>query len=113
MRVVWSSKIDEVLKGGYYLLNEIGVNNWALKKSEALDALEKLLELKVPILGGDVYENSEGIIQPNCDNWYCDQLIEESKDDYVARSIKKAMDYVELYNAKESGKIFFVLVPGT
>ena len=110
MRVVWSSKIDEVLKVGYYL-NEIRVNNWALKKSEALDALEKLLELQVPILGGDVYENVEGIIQPNCDNWYCDQLTEESKDDYVNRSIKETIDYIERYDTKGFRKTFFVLIP--
>lgn len=44
MKTVWSLKIDKVLNIGYNL-KEIGVNNWALNKSEAIEALDKLEKL--------------------------------------------------------------------
>ena len=93
MEVVLSSKIDEVLKVGYSL-NEIGVDNWALNKSEALEALDKLSELGVPVLGGDVYEDIKGAIKPNYDSWYCDKLSEESVNEFVNRSIKETINYI-------------------
>ena len=111
METVWSLKIDEVLKVGVNL-NELGVNNWALNKSEALVVLDKLTKLGVSVLGGDVYEESQGIIQPNYDSWYCDELLEESKEEYVRRSIKEARSYIEKYNFRNAENIFFVFVPG-
>jgi len=57
------------LKG--YDLNDTNVINKALTKQEAIDALSLYYELKVPILGGDVfYLNQEGEIRWTYDNWY-------------------------------------------
>ena len=110
MKTVWSYRIDNILKVGYSL-DEAGLRNWALQKDDALNALIKLEELQVPILGGDVCEFINGILQYNYDNWYCDRLTNESHLDFVSRSIKKAKEYIEHYNIKESDKIFFALVP--
>lgn len=111
MKTVWSSKIDDILKNGH-LLSGIGVNNWALEKSEALNALDKFAELQVPVLGGDVCELIDGVIQYNYDNWYCEQMQGEPKTDFIIRSIGKAKEYIENYNGKDPDKIFFAFVPG-
>lgn len=111
MKTIWSSKIDDILKNGHSLIR-IGVNNWALEKSEALDALDKFAELQVPVLGGDVCELIDGVIQYNYDNWYCEQIQGEPRLDFTIRSIQKAKDYIESYNSKELDKIFFAFVPG-
>src|SRR5688572_6073976 len=111
MQVVWSNKIDEILKVGYQL-TEIGLNNWALTKSQALSALEKFLEYGIPVLGGDVCENIDGVVRPNYDNWYCEPISDEDKISFIKRSIAKAEDYIKAYPIKEPDKIFFALVPG-
>lgn len=111
MKVVWSNKIDDVLRHGHSL-SGIGVNNWALQKSEALNALTKFEELQVPILGGDVCELIGGVIQYNYDSWYCEQIQGEFKPDFISRSIEKAKQYIENYKEENPGKIFFAFVPG-
>jgi hypothetical protein len=83
-----------------------------LQKNEALDALAKFAELQVPILGGDVCELIDGIVQYNYDNWHCEQLQGESKSAFIARSIEKAKRYIENYETEDPDKIFFAFVPG-
>jgi len=51
------------------------------------------------------------VFQPNYDNWHCDQLPDEPKDVFLNWSITKTKKYIELYQAKEPDKIFFVLLP--
>ena len=43
MNIIWSDKIDNILKVGFPL-NSIGINNWALSKKDALNALSKFEE---------------------------------------------------------------------
>ena len=93
MKTIWSITIDEILKIGKPLAN-VGVFNWALTKGQALEVLDKFLTLQIPILGGDVYENIDGKLQPNLDNWYCEPKKEEAKIDFMYRSIKKAKIYI-------------------
>lgn len=109
MKTVWSSQIDNVLKNGHSL-SQIGVHNWALEKGAALSALDKLEELQVPVLGGDVCELINGVIQYNYDNWYCEQMEGESKSDFITRSIDKAEEYIKNYSSKDQDRIFFSFV---
>lgn len=108
--IVWSNKVDEILSKGISL-ESIGVKNWALSQQEALQVLSQFVELQIPILGGDVCEFVNGAIQYNYDNWYCDRLPNESDLDFVSRSIRKAREYIEHYNIKDSDTIFFAVVP--
>lgn len=111
MTIVWSNQVDEILKIGCSL-DQIGIRNWALTKEAALNALDKLLEIQVPILGGDVFEKINGVMRPKYDNWYCDPILDESKDDFVVRSIGIAKRYIENYQVNYPDIIFFALVPG-
>ncbi|EMM83588.1 Imm40 family immunity protein [Leptospira interrogans] len=106
----WPHKIYEVLNIGVHL-SDAGVNNWALTKDQALMALEKFLKLDIPILGGDVYEYKNGIIESNYNNWYCDPDEGETNSEYVRRSIEKAIKYIQEYKVNENYKIYFVLMP--
>lgn len=107
---MFSKETEEILEIGKSL-SSVGINNWALTKTEAMLVLEKLHSLEVPVLGGDVYEMIDGILQPNYDNWYCDPLNEEARKDFVNRSIDKARSYIEGYTLKDFNSVFFVLVP--
>ncbi len=110
MKNSWSNKTTEILKIGKPLFS-VGINNWALTKSESLAAIEHFDFLHIPIFGGDVYESIDGVLRPNYDNWYCEPLSEEIENDFFNRSIIKEKNYINSYQAKESDMIFFVLVP--
>ena len=107
--IIWSIKIDKILNNGVSL-ESIGIKNWAFSKEKALLALGHLANLEVPVLGGDVCELTNGTIQYNYDNWYCDRLPNESYIDFVNRSINKAIEYIEQYDSNDLDKIFFVFV---
>lgn len=104
------SVINEILKIGVSL-ELIGVKNWALSKEDAIKALDRFYELQIPILGGDVCENINGVIQYNYDNWYCDRQPNESRLDFASRSIGKAIDYINNYNSDNIEQLFFAFVP--
>ena len=101
-----SEKINEFLQTrGYdlkkikgYDLNNTNVINKALTKQEAIDALSFYHELKVPILGGDVfYLNQEGEIKWTYDNWYCIKKENENNVEYLKRSIDETVQYINNY----------------
>ncbi|RII26466.1 MAG: hypothetical protein CXR30_16435 [Geobacter sp.] len=110
MKVIWSEKIDTVLSCGQPLF-QIGINNWALTKEDALLVLDKLLEIQVPILGGDVYHKNGETFHSNYDNWYCDQIEGELNSDYVTRSIDVARQYIINYQVETSNTVYFALIP--
>lgn len=111
MKIIWSVEIDNVLKCGRSL-EKIGVQNWALEKEQALAAIFKFTALQIPILGGDVCEFMDGILQYNLDSWHCDQLLYEPKIDFVARSLEQAKQYIEGYKSITDRLVFFAFVPG-
>lgn len=106
----WSEIVDKILSIGQPL-NDLGVHNWALAKGKCLLVLEQLLINEIPVLGGDVYENVKGVLQPNYDNWYCDKLNGESRKEFSMRSIARAKEYIKAYQLENSDNIFFVIVP--
>lgn len=108
MDIYWSKNIDEVLKVGVWL-GEYGINNWALTKSQALEALDKLLVLRIAVLGGDVVE-AKDYIRPNYDSWSSDPQPGERNEEYLKRSIEESKSYIEQYPAYIPGRNYFVLV---
>ncbi len=110
MQVVWSEKADEILSIGSFMPD--GIQNWALTRSQAGIAIEKLLLSGIAILGGDVCTIQRGRIFPNGDGWYCDPLTGESRDDFLGRSINKAREYIRTYPAIEGEEeMYFNIVP--
>ena len=83
-------------------LNGLGINNVAYSKCEALRM--------IPVLGGDVFLLKDNIPSLTYDNWYCDKNPQESDQEYVIRSCKKAYEYVSTYNSADSNKVLFSLV---
>lgn len=92
----------------YYSLDELGVNSVAFEKREALQILENLKNEIIPIIGIDIYEMKEGIIDfsSNYDSWSCDRKEKESLSDFVKRSHKSAYEYVDNYNITDGFPLF-------
>ncbi|MBE0437075.1 MAG: hypothetical protein IBX56_14885 [Methylomicrobium sp.] len=107
--MAWSEDVKKILEGGISL-SSVGIDNWALDKNQATLAIDEFERHKIPILGGDVYEMVDGYPEANYDNWYCDRNANEELEDYVARSVGRARDYVESYSSPSGQEAYFVLV---
>lgn len=85
-------------------------NNVAYSKCEALRMISCFEEQGIPVLGGDVFLLKDNIPSLTYDNWYCDKNPQESNQEYVIRSCKKAYEYVSTYNSADSIEVLFSLV---
>lgn len=101
-------KIESILSIGLRL-DIIGVDNWALTRSQALAALDKISETDASVLGGDVLSVTGQDIRHNYDNWACDHKIGEAEIEYKKRSIVAARDYIIKYPAGD-GDVLFEIV---
>ena len=96
MKYVWSAEVDRVLCVGRSL-KVIGIANWALERSAALAALEKLFAMGVAVLGCDVYLIAGEDIKQNYANCYCNRESGEGDCDFVIRSIEKVVGFVGFF----------------
>lgn len=87
-------------------LREIGIENWALTKEQALLFLN---ECQVPVLGGDVMRVVDGEMGSDFANWSCAREDLEGASDYLKRSVHEAKVYITQY---PTAGAFFVLVLG-
>lgn len=109
--MAWSKQVETVLSDGLSL-HQWGVNNWALTKDQAMEKLEQFERIKIPILGGDIYELVNGEPKSNDDNWYCNRNHGEDDNEFVERSINRARNYINTYRNPTGLEVLFVLVPG-
>lgn len=107
MSFVWSEKIDSILSVGFFL-DSLGIRNWALRRDEALAAIDQLEALGVPILGGDVYQLVNELPEHTYDSWYCDRGADEADPTYLRRSADEARRYIQAYLV---GQAVFSIVP--
>lgn len=91
-------------------LNELGIKDVAYPKREALRMINCFKEQGIPVLGGDVFLLKGNTPILTYDNWYCDKNPQESDQEYVFRSCRKAYEYVSTYNSNDSNKVLFCLV---
>ena len=110
MNIIWSPAVDLILSKGLSL-KEIGINNWALTKDQALKAIDHLALEDISILGGDVLRVDDGIIEHTLDNWHCDHLAGEEIKAFVQRSLLKARDYITNYKIHTGEDVLFSIVP--
>ena len=110
MSNVWSQKADSVLRVGRPL-DEIGIRNWALTRSQALNAINELESAGIAILGGDVYYVSDNRLSSSPDSWYCDQSPNQPWNAFVRRSATEARKYIEGYEIEEESDVLFAIVP--
>ncbi len=82
----------------------------ALTKTDALKALNLLVDTEIAVLGGDVYVlENDGYFRPTYDNWYCNK---EDKTflEFAKKSRNIALSFLKNYKEGENLKIRYVLV---
>ena len=109
MASIWPADIAEILSKGVSL-SKLGVNNWALGRTEAIEAIDRLAGIGVGVLGGDVYRWEGNTPVPTYDNWYCEPASHEARNAFVERSAHMARQYIGSYEAA-TGQERFVIVP--
>lgn len=97
-------------RGGIYLKEKLGVNEWAFGREDALKVLEDMKEQNFSCSGGDVIvEDKEGKLKYTNNNWYY-QRGDDTQENYIENSIAKATDYIKNYQEEMGKKYYYVLV---
>ncbi len=106
------SKYHLFLKNNGISLIDQGFNETVLNKKKSLSAIEILRELKIPILGGDIYRLrlTDNEIVCTFDSWYCQRDEYNSYDEYLKYSWDISYKYITAYNDNEDGSIFYCIV---
>jgi len=83
---------------------------FALKKSNAIEAIDLLSDTNIGILGGDVYLlEKDGYFQPIYDNWYYEDGYNTDKN-FPMKSRLYAKNYILNYKELTRDSIRYVLV---
>lgn len=77
-----------------YVLNELGIDGIAYSYETAIMKVHSFVEQRIPIVGGDVFLLVDDSPTSTDDSWYCEQMFHESYIDYVYRSGKVALEYI-------------------
>ena len=94
-------------------LGQLGLEEVALRREDALRAIRVLQESSVPILGGDVYFEQQGGVESAYASWYVDKQDNESRKTFADRSCLKAKNYVVEFPKSLDKQPLFVLVPSS
>ncbi len=106
----YPKQIKELVSCGIPL-HEMGINNWALDKSQVLKLLDEFEKIEVAVLGGDVCKITSQKLDLHGNNWSCDIKKSETKYDYVRRSISYTKSYISGYPNTSQNLVFFTIVP--
>lgn len=107
------SDYKELLEARGLSLEDLGLREIALRRDDALLAVQMLRRASVPILGGDVYLQTGDGIEVAYDNWSSNSRFGEERHSYFTRSWDETEAYVRRYPQPRSAQIpLFVLVVG-
>jgi Immunity protein 40 len=107
--MAFTEEANRILESGFSLSN-IGIENWALSKEQALVALEDLTKLNATVLGGDVVQFVQNVPRLTYDNWFCEIEDGESTMAFAIRSLVVAKSFINGYRNLNVREPFFALV---
>ena len=104
-------RIPKSLSSRAKSLAALGLDEAAWTRSDALELLSHLKGAQVAVLGGDVYTEGPGQLEPTYDNWYCERRPGEEFPAYAERSQREAFSFVDGYPDLPGILFAFVLNP--
>lgn len=87
-------------------LRELGVDDVALNRKDAISAIELLQTSSIPILGGDVYNQSANHTDLAYANWHCEPTTNESHAQFAERSCIESKQYIANYPVSDAVPLF-------
>jgi hypothetical protein len=103
-------RYEEILAAKGVSLDRLGLQELALRRSDALDAIQVLRDLSIPVLGGDVYLERAGGVELGYANWHVERQSREEAGQFAERSCIKAESYVMAFPRRAEETPLFVLV---
>ncbi|MBT3279465.1 MAG: hypothetical protein HN909_08130 [Phycisphaerales bacterium] len=106
------------LQGSAICLERLGVNGFAWTRPNALRVLDILLRDeraligRRAVIGGDVYYQYDGCMEPAYVNWHCEPRVGESLREFVHRSIEDAMEDIQRVSVPKGKTAIFRFVFG-
>lgn len=91
-------------------LDGIGVLELAWDWKNAIRVVEFLWEHNYAILGGDVYQLSDGKFHSTYDNWYVNKNIKKSKKEFLEETKSKAISYISKYSEMNGDGFYYSIV---
>jgi Immunity protein 40 len=102
-------EIFEKYKNFGISLSEInpGSQEIAFPAHAAIKVINEFKDNGISILGGDVMKHAEGKITYAELNWFINKELQETQEDFLRRSIKYSLDYINRFPANSH---YFVIV---
>ncbi len=91
------SEIKERIIKDAISLQKHGINDLAWTKKNAKTLIQELINDKIGILGGDVYNLHQNHLEALSDNWACEPNTTESEQEFYSRSKSESLKYLEEY----------------
>lgn len=88
-------------------LEKYGIDDLAWNKEDAENLIIEIMQDRIGILGGEVYQLTSKHFEPLYDNWFCEQADLESEEDYYVRSKSESLTYIKNYPVQPKEKIVF------
>lgn len=105
-----SIKYQRLIESRGISLQEIGIDDVALNREDAICAIDLLRTSAIPILGGDVYIKNAGRIDLTYANWHSDPRANETRDQFAERSCLEARRYISDYPSSEAMPVFLLVL---
>jgi hypothetical protein len=90
-------------------LDALGLAEGALRREDALFAVDLVEAEGGTILGGDVYVEHDGVESAHA-NWYSERRDDEPSESFAARSRAESRSYITKYPDPPEGQALFVLI---
>ena len=94
-------------------LVDLSISDIALSRSDAIVGIKRLELENTPVLGGDVFVESNGRICHAYANWSIQQRVGEADGEFLNRTIVSSLAYIMNYPDLEHATPLFVIVPKT
>ncbi len=105
-----SKEYQKLLADKGVILGDLGLNDIALRRADALQAIVLLQKESTPVLGGDVYYHQGSKNSIAHANWYCEPNAGEDIQAFSSRSCAKATEYISRFPDLAGKESIFVLV---
>ena len=97
---------DKIIKNSISL-EKYGLNDLAWSQEDAKTLINQIMNEKIGILGGDIYKLTLSRLESLSENWCCEPIQGESKEEYCFRSKSESLNYIENYPVYPGEKIIF------
>lgn len=94
-----TKELADIFQIDYIPLNIHGVDSVAFSHQYVFRMLDVLQAEVIPVLGGDVYIQNNGIIYSTYDNWNTIRAKNESLNEFAMNSCRRSINYINRYIA--------------